>query len=84
MNEIVWVLVTALITGGVWGGIVFVQRERRRIARHHELLEDTRRRLDALEHVGDRVIDVEERLDDAERRLIQRREETSVRRPPEA
>ena len=82
VNEIVWVASTALITGGVWGGIVFSQRLRRRILLQEELLDDARRRLDRLEHAGDRVLEMEDRLDDAERLLMRRRDETMARRPP--
>lgn len=59
-NVIVWAVLTALITGGIWGGIVFAQRLRRRVVFQEELLDDARRRLDQLEHVGDRVLDVED------------------------
>jgi hypothetical protein len=83
-NVIVWAVLTALITGGVWGGIVFVQRLRRRIAFQEELLDDARHRLAALEEAGNRVVDVENRLDDTERRLMQQREEAGVRHPPKA
>jgi hypothetical protein len=83
-NVIVWAVLTALITGGVWGGIVFVQRLRRRIAFQEELLDDARHRLAALEETGNRVVDVENRLDDTERRLMQQREEAGVRHPPKA
>jgi hypothetical protein len=82
VNEIVWAVSTALITGGVWGGIVFVQRLRRRIAFQQELLDDARHRLAALEEAGNRVLDVENRLDNTERRLMQQREEAGAPHPP--
>lgn len=78
---IIWALLTGLISGGVWMGIVVSQR-RRRIQTGHkeELLEDLHERMGQLEEVSKRLADVEERLDFAERLLSRQGE--APRLPP--
>ena len=71
VNEILWALLTAGITGGVWVGIVLTNRQRRTLAEQQQLTEVLQRRLDAVEDVQGRLAEVEERLDFAERRLRQ-------------
>ena len=78
---IVWALLTGLITGGAWVGIVLI-RHRRQLARlEPELLDDLRRRVAGLEGVASRLGEVEERLDFAERLLRQRDEARRVSPP---
>lgn len=71
VNEILWALLTAGITGGVWVGIVLTSRHRRMLAEQQQLTERLRQRLDAVEDVQGRLAEVEERLDFTERRLLQ-------------
>jgi uncharacterized membrane-anchored protein YhcB (DUF1043 family) len=77
VNEILWALLTAGITGGVWVGIVLTSRHRRMLTEQQQLTESLQRRLEAVEDVQGRLAEVEERLDFAERRLLQ---EPGVRR----
>jgi uncharacterized membrane-anchored protein YhcB (DUF1043 family) len=71
VNEILWALSTAAITGGVWVGIVLTSRHRRMLAEQQQLTERLQQRLDAVEDVQGRLAEVEERLDFTERRLLQ-------------
>jgi len=71
VNELLWALTTAGITGGVWVGIVLTSRYRRLLAEQQVVTEHLQRRLDAVEDVQGRLAEVEERLDFAERRLLQ-------------
>ena len=77
VNVIVWAFLTAGITGGIWVGIVLASRYRRLLAEQQAVTERLRQRLDAVEDVQGRLAEVEERLDFAERRLLQ---EPGVRR----
>jgi len=77
VNELLWALLTAGVTGGVWVGIVLTSRHRRMLDEQLLLTERLRQRLDAVEDVQGRLAEVEERLDFAERRLLQ---EPGVRR----
>lgn len=79
VNQILWALLTAGITCGVWVGIVLASRYRRLLAEQQAVTERLQRRLDAVEDVQGRLAEVEERLDFAERRLLQ---EPGVRRTP--
>lgn len=79
VNELLWALTTAGITGGVWVGIVLTSRYRRLLAEQQAVTERLQRRLDAVEDVQGRLGEVEERLDFAERRLLQ---EPGVKRTP--
>jgi uncharacterized membrane-anchored protein YhcB (DUF1043 family) len=79
VNEILWALLTAGITGGIWVGIVLTNRHRRMMAEQQQLTERLQRRIESVEDVQGRLAEVEERLDFAERRLLQ---EPGVRRAP--
>jgi predicted nuclease with TOPRIM domain len=70
-NEILWALLTAGITGGIWVGIVLTSRHRRMLDEQRQLTERLQQRLDAVEDVQGRLAEVEERLDFTERRLLQ-------------
>jgi hypothetical protein len=68
-NTIIWALLTGLVTGGTWVGIVVFRHQRRLSRLTPELLGEVQSRLDELEHVNKRLAEVEERLDFAERLL---------------
>ena len=74
MEPILWALLTGIVTGGVWLGIVLAGRQRRLSRQDPVLLEDMRERLLRLEDVEKRLAEVEERLDFAERLLARQRE----------
>lgn len=68
-NIFLWALFTGGITGAVWMGIVLLSRQRRLASEHRDLLEDRQRVLDELEVLSDRVTEMQDRLDFAERHL---------------
>lgn len=72
-NPIIWALLTGLVSGGVWIGIVVLHHQRELATYHPEILEAMQARLVELEAVADRLADVEERLDFAERLLAKSR-----------
>ncbi len=69
-----WALLTGVVTGGVWLGIVLATRRNRLLEQDAYMLDEMRRRLELLESVEKRLAEVEERLDFAERMLTQQRE----------
>jgi hypothetical protein len=69
MNVVVWALLTGMVTGGTWVAIVLRRQQRLLSERQQALMEDTNRRLAELDHTYQRLADVEERLDFAERLL---------------
>ena len=69
MNIVVWALLTGLITGGSWVAIVLRRQQRRLSEQQQALIEDTNRRLAELDQTYQRLAEVEERLDFAERLL---------------
>jgi type II secretory pathway component PulJ len=77
-GTILWALITGMISGGAWVGIVLLRRQQRRIERQPGQLEEVQRRLDHLDVMERRLAEVEERLDFTERLLTSQREE---RRP---
>jgi hypothetical protein len=79
---VIWALLTGAITGGAWVGIVLLRRQHRASARQLQLVEEADRRLDELADVGERLAEVEERLNFAERLLAQDREEHRLPPPP--
>jgi hypothetical protein len=78
---VIWALLTGMVTGGAWVGIVLVRHQRRLDRLEPPPLDDVYRRLDELEDVGPRLAEVEERLDFTGRLLAQER---AVRRLPPA
>ncbi len=82
MQIVLWALATGGITGAVWVGIVLLGRQKRLASEHRELLEDRQRTLDALEAVQHHVMELEDRLDFAERRIGQPDENRSLPRRP--
>ena len=78
---IIWALLTGAVSGGAWVGIVLLRRQHRLSSHQLQLVEDVERRLDELADVGNRLAEVEERLDFAERLLAREREEHKLRPP---
>jgi hypothetical protein len=79
LNVVLWALLTGGVTGGVWMAILLLRRQRELVDDHAELSADVQRRLDDLNAVNTRLAEVEDRLDFAERLLSQR---VDVRLPP--
>ena len=73
---VLWALLTGGITGAVWVAIVMFRRERR-IDEERAGVDMLDARLQRLEDSDQRVAELEERLDFAERLLAARREETA-------
>lgn len=80
-NAIIWAVLTSGITAAVWTSIVLLGRQKRLAAEHKELLEDRQRTLDELQVLSARLIEVEDRLDFAERLIPKptRSDETTPR-----
>ena len=66
------VLLTGIVTGGVWAAIVILRRQYRLNETQPALLDDIQRRLDELENVEKRLSELEERLDFTERLLTKK------------
>jgi hypothetical protein len=77
---IIWALLTGAVTGGAWVGIVLLQRHRRLASEQLHLVEQAERQLEELADVGERLSELEARLNFAERRLAER--ETPGLSPP--
>jgi hypothetical protein len=77
LQILLWALATGGVTGAVWAGIILMGRQKRLAREHRELLEDRQRTLDALESVQHHVMELEDRLDFAERRIRQPEENRS-------
>ncbi len=73
---VLWALLTGGITGAVWVAIVMFQRERR-IDEERAGVDALDARLQRLEDSDQRVAELEERLDFAERLLAAHREEAT-------
>lgn len=82
MQIVLWALATGGITGAVWVAIVMYQRQHRIDAERADV-DALERRMDHLESADERVAELEERLDFAERLLAAHREEAGARRRPE-
>jgi hypothetical protein len=76
LQLLAWALLTGGITGGVWVGIVLVQRQQRLGGRHQAALADAQARLEALERSEERLVAAEERLDYTEHLLARASEAT--------
>ncbi len=74
MNLVIWALFTGGITCGIWVAIVMVGRQKRIDAGRRDL-DEMNARLDDLDGAEQRVAELEERLDFAERLLAQKRAE---------
>lgn len=82
LQIVLWALATGGITGAAWIGIVLMGRQKRLAQEHRALLEDRQRTLDALEAVEQHVMELEDRLDFAERRIRQPDENQPLPRSP--
>ncbi len=82
LNVIVWALLTGMVSGGIWVAILLRRRSTRLSEPQPDQLEEIHRRLDELHHVDQRLAEVEERQDFAERLLTRPRD--AERRPPPA
>lgn len=76
------VLLTGMVTGGVWVAIVLLRRPRREGEPAPHELAEMRERLAELDQVQARLAEVEQRLDFTERLLAERRDAERLR-PPE-
>jgi hypothetical protein len=76
---VLWALATGGITGAVWVAIVMFGRQQR-IEAERRGLDEVNARLDDLDAAEQRVAELEERLDFAERLLAQKRSEPQDRR----
>lgn len=79
-NTVIWALLTGLITGGTWMGIVLLQRQARLANDQKAMRAELERRLDALEEVDEHIAELEDRLDFTERLLKTEREQQRL--PP--
>lgn len=74
MNVIIWALLTGLITGGVWIGIVLLRHQHELDRYDPDELLEMERRLAELERAAKRIPQLEDRLDFAERLLAMQRD----------
>jgi hypothetical protein len=81
-TTIVWALLTGIITGGAWVGIVLLRRQRLLSDQQSAMRAELERRLDELEGVDARLAEMEGRLDFAERILARDREGRPLAPPP--
>ena len=71
MEVVLWALLTGGITGGVWTAIVLKARQKRLADDYEALVEDNATHVAELERVGQKMMELEERVDAAERLLIE-------------
>jgi len=71
MEVVLWALLTGGITGGVWTAIVLKGRQRRLAEDYEALLADNAAHVAELERVSHQMAELEERVDAAERILIE-------------
>ena len=76
---VLWALLTGGVTGAVWVAIVMFGRQKR-IESERRGLDEVNERLDDLDAAEQRVAELEERLDFAERLLAQKRSEPQQRK----
>jgi hypothetical protein len=71
MEVVLWAFLTGGISGGVWAAIVLKGRQRRMSEDYEALLEDNAAHVAELERVSRKLMELEERVDSAERLLIE-------------
>ena len=71
MEVVLWAFLTGGISGGVWAAIVLKRRQRKMAEDYEALLEDNAAHVAELERVSRRMMELEERVDAAERILIE-------------
>jgi cell division protein FtsB len=74
MEVVLWALLTGGITGGIWTAIVLKGRQRRLAEDYEALLEDNAAQVAELERVSRKMLDLEERVDSTERILIEKQQ----------
>jgi cell division protein FtsB len=80
MEVVLWALLTGGITGGIWTAIVLKGRQRRLAEDYEALLDDNAAHTAELSRVSRRMAELEERVDTAERMVIESRERDAL--PP--
>lgn len=80
MEVVLWALLTGGITGGIWTAIVLKSRQRRLAEDYEALLDDNAAHTAELSRVSRRMAELEERVDTAERMVIESRERDAL--PP--
>ena len=80
MEIVLWALLTGGITGGVWTAIVLKSRLRRLSEDYEALLDDNAAHVAELERVSRKMLEPEERVDSAERMLIESQQRDAL--PP--
>lgn len=80
LTLVIWAMLTGLVTGGVWVAIVLKQHQKKLADMQPELLDRIEERMAELEHLDQRLAEVEERLDFTER--IQRNTQLPPIQPP--
>ena len=80
MEIVLWALLTGGITGGVWTAIVLKSRQRRLSEDYEALLDDNAAHVAELERVIRKMLEPEERVDSAERMLIESQQRDAL--PP--
>ncbi len=81
-NIIIWALLTGLISGGVWIGIVVLKHQRELDRYDYDDMLAMEQRLAELEHVATRVSELEERIEFTERMLTAARDPARSRGEP--
>ena len=71
MEVVLWAFLTGGISGGVWAAIVLKRSQRKMAEAYEALLEDNAAQVAELERVSRRMMELEERVDSAERILIE-------------
>jgi hypothetical protein len=77
---LIWALLTGGVTGGVWVAIVLRGRQQRLADEQLRVVEQAEQQLEDLADVGERLAELEARLEAAERRLVER--DQAKRLPP--
>lgn len=81
LQIVTWALLTGGVTGAVWVAIVLWDRRRREREAEWEVLDAAQARLDALPDTSARLLELEERVDFAERALLQQRAQAQAAEP---
>ena len=82
VNVVLWALLTGAVTGGVGITIVLFRRLRRLSEDQRDLLAERRHLLEALDGLTDRVAELQDRVEVAERRLTGGAELSDESAPP--
>jgi hypothetical protein len=80
-GTIVWALLTGLVTGSVWTGIVLIGRQRRIDRLQPRLFDELQSRLEQLDDIERRLAETEGRLEFAERLLAEQQPPRKIAPP---